>query len=131
MRRAKPWFRQQTKTWYVQINGTKYNLGFDKTSAYEEYDALMANRSEIGTNPIAIELLDRFLDWVEKNLKPTSFDWYKRFVCSFGAYIGKRIRTRQLKSHHVTDWLAKNGWKGSTANCAVRAVKRAFNWAVA
>jgi hypothetical protein len=124
MRRPKPWIRKQTGTWYVQINGVKHNLGSDKTAAFDQYDQLMSRRAEIGIDPPAVELLDRFLAWVKDNLKPESLDWYQRFVVSFGTFIGKRMRTRQLKAHHVTSWLTENGWKGSTANCAVRAVTR-------
>ena len=35
MRVPKPWFRKQSGTWYVQLDGKQHNLGADKAAAFE------------------------------------------------------------------------------------------------
>ena len=38
----KPWFREQTQSWYVKINGVQHSLGKDKKAADKQYHRLMA-----------------------------------------------------------------------------------------
>ena len=42
MRTPKPWFRAQTKSWYVKLNGVQHPLGFDKKEADKNFHRLMA-----------------------------------------------------------------------------------------
>ncbi len=49
MRQPKPFFRKQTRSWYVQIKGKWINLGADKDAAFETYHEMMAGR--IDTDP--------------------------------------------------------------------------------
>jgi hypothetical protein len=38
----KPWFREQTQSWYVKLNGVQHSLGKDKKAADKQYHRLMA-----------------------------------------------------------------------------------------
>jgi len=38
----KPWFRKQTRQWYVEIEGTQHCLGPDKDEAIGQFHDLMA-----------------------------------------------------------------------------------------
>ena len=43
----KPFFRKQTSSWYVLIDGKQVNLGKDRKQAFREYHRLMAGRQDI------------------------------------------------------------------------------------
>ncbi|HWA97501.1 MAG TPA: site-specific integrase [Pirellulales bacterium] len=81
------------------------------------------------TTPVVL-LLDKFLDFAARHNAPSTFEFYKRFIVSFGNHIGKSLRVGRLKPHHVTDWLDENSWDETTRGCAIRAVKRPIQWAV-
>lgn len=130
MRQPKPFFRAQTATWYVQIGKRQYNLGPDEDRAWAKYHELMAGKAELKDDPQAVQLLARFLEYVEKHNAASSFAWYSRFVLSFGKCIGERKRVSDVKAHHVSRWLDDNpDWNETTRAGAIRAIKRAFNWA--
>jgi hypothetical protein len=40
-RQSKPFFRQQTQSWYCSINGKQFPLGKNKTEAFEKFYELM------------------------------------------------------------------------------------------
>jgi hypothetical protein len=46
MRQPKPWYRKQTKSWYVQIGKEQINLGHDKRTAWATYHQLMTETRE-------------------------------------------------------------------------------------
>ena len=130
MRQPKPFYRKQTSSWYVQLNGKQHNLGPDEKAAWGKYHDLMASRPAPADETTLVgDLLGRFLEWTKLHRKPATFDWYALYVGSFGNFVGSRPTT-DIKPHHVTRWLDSNGWKDTTRCCAIRAIKRAFNWAV-
>ena len=40
-RSAKPWYRKDRKAWFVTIDGTRHNLGSDRTEAFRQFHTLM------------------------------------------------------------------------------------------
>ncbi len=78
-------------------------------------------------------LIQLFLTHVEKNNPKATYRWYKNFLKSFGESIGPRLRVRELKLHHVQNWLTKKyPQKGNpnTRHNAIACLKRLFNWAI-
>jgi integrase len=131
-RRPEPFFRTQTRSWYVQIGSRQIALGRDRQAAWAKYDELMAGGTEVGLHVAAAQLLDEFLEHVLKNRSHQTFLWYRNYLRSFVAFVGKKLLVADLKPLHVTQWLDNSfaDLSPSSRNCAVRAVKSAFNWAV-
>jgi integrase len=127
MRVPKPYYRKQTDSYYVQLNGKQINLGKDEKQAYEQYHRLMANRHEPEPDIKVEVLLDRFLDWTKNNKAEATYEWYKGYLQSFKNAIGGTRPVSNLKVHHIQGWIDSYPTLGNR-NCAVRAIKRAFNW---
>lgn len=123
MRPHKPWFRKQTKTWYVQIDGRQYNLGRDKEKADDEFHRLMLNRKTVTSEHLAV-ILDKFLTWTEAH-RPKSLRWYTDYLQSF-TDCHPALLASELKPFHVEEWASKG--KGKRGK--ITALKRALNWAV-
>jgi hypothetical protein len=63
MRTPKPFFRAQTQSWYLQIQGRQISLGKDEKAAMKEYHRIMgAEQVPALTAPV-----DEFLDWTKRN----------------------------------------------------------------
>lgn len=132
MRQPKPFYREQTKSFYVQLRGKQHNLGRDEKAAWAKYHELMSAQPapESEATPILLgDLLAEFLEWVKKHRKPDTFTWYALYVNSFGQFVGSRP-AGSVKVRDAEKWLDKNDWKPTARCCAIRAIKRAFNWAV-
>jgi integrase len=128
MRIPKPFYRKQTKSWYVQIGAKQINLGRDEDKAKEKYHELMAGRQEPSPKLKVSELIDKFLVWSKANRAPGTFKWYEKYLKPFKVYV-KGLKVADAKPYNVTEWQATfNG--DANRNCAVRAAKRLFRWAV-
>jgi len=131
----KPFYREPRRLWYVQLDGKQINLGRDEAEAYRRYHELMATRDTRPSVPeprsdLAVSVLDAFLEWVQINRAPTSYDWYLRHVQTFASTLPKALTVAQLKPYHVTAACDQHPkWKPNTRNGFCRAVQRAFRWA--
>ena len=88
MRQPKPFFRKQTQSWYVKVDGKFRPLGKDEKQAWEEYHKIMAGREPVTPASPVANLIGTFLSWCEAQseidgMKPLTFKWYKRFLTSF------------------------------------------------
>lgn len=128
MRQPKPFFRKQTQSWYVQLDGKQIRLGKDESEAWKEYHRLMEGAS-LSSGTAVVHLLDEFLDWLKDNRSDGTYQWYRRHLRKFRQFIGDRLRVEDLKPFHLTRWLASLRVGQTTKNMAGRAVKRAFKWA--
>jgi integrase len=147
MRPHRPWYRKQTDSWYVEIDGHQHHLGKHPDSAPPprkgkggwnappEIVAAFHHRMATSTRSLpeaealqVATVCDLFLDFSQRHNSPDTYRGYKDFLQDFcGAY--GTLLARELKPLHVTRWLDDHpGWKGSRRN-AVVAVKQAFNWA--
>jgi integrase len=126
----KPFYREFTQSWYVQIGKRQINLGPDKAEAFAEYHVLMTQRKTIRAADPAVVLIDRFLEWVQNARAATTYEWYRMHLASFAAFIGKRLKADDIRPHHVTEWVQKQHSKSAanTVHGAMRAVQRVFNW---
>jgi len=129
MRQAKPWFRKSTKTWYVQLDGRQVPLGKDKEQANRKYHELMSGRRGGHTIHRVDELLDEYLEHVERNQAKGSYRLYRHYIRSFNATIPNK-RVHDLCPHDVQRWLDSTDWNPTTRKIAAKTIKGAFNWAV-
>jgi integrase len=127
----KPFFRKPRQTWYVQIDGKQINLGRDKDAAFARYHDLMRQEKprEVDCS-LVVGVLDAFLNWVQNNKKPRTFEWYQRHLQVFAKSIPPLLAVGQLKKHHLTACVEGLGeWSSTTKNGLCRAAVRALQWA--
>lgn len=81
-REWKPWFWMQRKGSYCTIRRDRISLGPDREQAFQAFHARMAELVKPvlkpSDSPFVAELVDRFLDHVEKNLAADTYVWYRR-----------------------------------------------------
>ena len=131
MRTPKPWYRKDRKSWFVTINGQRYNLGRDRVRAFERFYALMAepSPSPVVQAESVLAIIDAFLEWTRKHRAERTYDWYRERCQSFVDAIPD-ICVRQLKPYHVQQWLdSRPHWSNGHKRGHITALMRAFNWA--
>jgi integrase len=135
MRRPKPYYKKSHKAWYANIGpgGRQVRLASKEEgeqAAQDKYHALMANRQPAGPDSPVADLLDRYLDWCEREKSDSTYQSRRRILESFTRHIGS-LRLSALKPHHVSNWLAESHPNtGPTARHSyIRAVKGALKWA--
>ncbi len=129
-RQSKPYFRQQTKSWYCSIGGKQIPLGKNKTEAHEKFYELMGRKDDIRADLATLyELTQTYLDWCQQNKKPSTYAKHLYYLKSFVESTGKRLKVSQVRKLHLTKWFEKQSWSSTTQNDAMGVVKRAFNWA--
>jgi integrase len=79
------------------------------------------------------ELCNEFLAWTEANNARKTLVVYKTYLATFLSSIPTGLRVRDLKLHHVQNWL-KRRYPAATAGQnsrrnAITTLKRVFNWA--
>jgi integrase len=134
MRVPKPWFREQTQSWYVKINGVQHPLGKDKKEADKAYHRLMAGEGLAKpTKDLPLGgLVEQFLTDCEKTVTPETASWYRVFLDDFAERYPK-LKPQDIAPRHVRAWLnaeRKRTWGQSTHRSAVTILKRLLNWAV-
>ncbi|HEY1785186.1 MAG TPA: hypothetical protein VGG30_06535 [Pirellulales bacterium] len=95
MRQPKPFFRKQTQSWYVQLNGKQINLGKNEAEALKKYHFLMAEKQEASPAMPVIVLIDQFLSNLKQTAKAQrTYDWYKLHLDSFRKWLQDRFNGR-------------------------------------
>lgn len=129
-RTPKPWYWEDRGSWYVTIRGSRHNLGADRIEAHRAFHALMSKPapSPVRRADYVAAIIDRFLDWVEKNRAPDTYVWYQsrlqRFVTRH-----PDLTIEELRPIHVQEWIDSiNGSPGTKRNYA-RTIQRAMRWA--
>jgi integrase len=134
MRQPRPWFRKQTKTWYVQIDGEQINLGRNEHEAWENYYDHMARRGRAEPTPedTVAKLLNIYLCWCKANRAPATFEKNALHLKRFLGFIGAEFQVKRLKPLHVQQWIDQQYVRTSDTykNIAISAVKAALNWSV-
>lgn len=130
----KPWYRKQTKSWYLELHGKQINLGKDKDDAFREYHHIMVAEGHVKpkADPGLATVFDLFLDHAQKHTAPDTFGWYRSFLQGFAKRY-PRMRVGDLKPIVVHAWLdaeRKRPWGQNTRRAAITILKRALNWAV-
>ncbi|WP_152053031.1 tyrosine-type recombinase/integrase [Tautonia marina] len=136
-RRPAPFWREQTRCWYVQLGKKQIRLSPDEEEAFRLYHELMSRPAEERADPVAevpadaASLLDAFLEWTQANRAPHTYTWYQAYLQRFAEALPKGISASELKPFHLTQAMARfPQWGNNTKNDFISAVQRAFNWAV-
>lgn len=127
----KPFFRAAKQSWYLQLGKRQVSLGKDKKLAWQKYHELMSKEEPLkGTATIEM-LFERYLDWVEENRKPATYDKIRRHLSAFSRFIGKKSKIEATSGADLANWVEKEkSWGSTTRNEAITSVIRCFNWAV-
>lgn len=133
MREPKPFFRKSTQSWYFKQGKKFIPLGKDKVKAFQKYHALMAASQPTTPNTRVEDLFGKFLTWCKSHKAGATYKFYSRHLVPLQAYIEAnhgKLTVANIKPSHVSDWLDTLNGGDNWKNGAVRAVMRAFNWAV-
>ena len=80
-----------------------------------------------GEKAVVVEVLDRFLSWVDKHQSPKTHRWYLDHIQNFVSGIPKGLLVSELKPYHVTRVMdSHDTWSASTKNGFARSIQRAF-----
>jgi integrase/recombinase XerD len=147
MRQPKPFYRTQTRSYYVQLDGRQTDLGPDEAEAYRRWHLLMAGADERiiaemnqrqPVQPAEPErvtlhrLAKSFLGWVasEKKLAPATKKWYKKHLESFVSTTADDLAADDVTQSHGDRWFEKHGagWADNYRLSCYRALARLYNW---
>jgi len=132
-RPRKPWFRKSNKRWYVEIDGKQVTLGPDKKEAFRRFHELMSQPEPEArpsrTSKISLpEVVDHFLDWVQRNRAFHTYEWYRyrleRLCQLYPGMVAERI-----KPYHVEEWIGRYELSVTSRRNYLRAAKRCYKWA--
>lgn len=129
----KPYYLKNRDTWMVWLNGRQERLGkgITEDEAYQRFEELREFKGTLRPTSLVVVLFDAFLEDLHVNNARTTYEWYKHFLASFGKR-HTNLLISELAPFHVTEWANKvfGTDSSSTRHGAIRAVQRAFNWAV-
>lgn len=130
-REPKPFFRKAKNAWYLQLGKRQVSLGRDKKEAWKRYHQIMAESQLIRETATIETLFERFLDWVQENRKPTTYEKVRRHLSRFAAFIGKQTKVAAVSGADLSEWVeGEKTWNSTTRNEAITSVVRCWNWAV-
>jgi hypothetical protein len=131
------WFADRN-AWYVHHGNRKVRLSPDRDEAWRLWHELMAKPPEerktpaSSNDPFVAEVIDRFLEWCQRNRSADTYDVYRRLTQRFVDDIPKMLTVSGLKPNHVTRVMDANAdkWNNNTKHDFATAVQRVFNWAL-
>jgi integrase len=110
--------------------------------------AARPNRADLPAAVSAVGLLIRFVEFADRHCKESTSKWYRGYLLDTKGVKGKEAKTKKIGfipylcgaignsasvekvSHeHLDDWLDFRKFGTNGRHCAIRAVKRAFEWA--
>jgi integrase len=101
-------------------------------TAFRRYHALMANPSPVPplnqpTTSVAA-ICDNFLEWVQRNRSPDTYEWYRyrlqRFIDRY-----PKLQVGDVRPYHVEQWVDSYELSRTSRRNYFRSVKRCLNWA--
>ena len=125
----KPFFKKSRGVWYVEIDRHQHNLGPDRDEAFRQYYQLMGQPREqkVSAESLAA-IVDAFLEWVERNRSPDTYEWYRyrlqRFIERY-----PDLRAPELRPYHVQTWVDGYDFSVTSRRNYLRSVKRCMKWA--
>lgn len=137
------WYRLATKSWYATFNdGGRQRqmrlLSGPKDRAHKQLakqkllDELKSRPDQPKHAPGWLTVrgvLKGFVRHSRKAHEPATAVWHSNLLGGFTSLFG-RLPVSQLSRKHVLRWIRKSGYNPTSANRAIGALKRAFNWAV-
>lgn len=149
-RHPKPWFREQTRSWYVKINGVQHPLGrhtgpdvpkkddrgdwHPPKEVEKAWHRLMSGEGlEVPSKDLTLPgLVAEFLADAALTCTPETVQWYGAFLNDFADRFPK-LKPQDVAETHVRRWLAaerRRPWGPTTHRAAITVLKRLLNWAV-
>lgn len=147
----KVWFRKQTGWWYASVKeaGSYHQLKLVKAPNTRDGKLLAeaqlvqelaarqhaADTAEAGADVGSVgwvtvaHVVAAFLKHSSAEHEPPTARWYRDLLLPFRDRFGK-LRVTRLRKKHVRAWVEAKGYNPTSANKAIGALKRAFNWAV-
>jgi integrase len=134
---AAPFWRKQTRCYYVKVGGKMVRLGADHDEAFRLYHEMKARPPEAPAPPpkpgelLVVRLFEDYMIWVEANRSPRTLQAYQGLIQQFLKGIPRTLAVADLRPFHVTrimDARAERWSPNHRANFAT-AVLGAFNWA--
>jgi integrase len=107
---CEPWWLKSHKCYYLQVGPDQKRLSPDKDEAWRLWHEFMAKPPEerkgagaamAQPEPYAVQVIDHYLDWCERNRRPKTYAWSK----------------------------AHPEWEANTRHGFIAACQRAFSWA--
>ena len=132
-RAAKPWYWKERNAWYVTVKGKRHRLAEGKASRNEAYRAFLEldKQSEgVATSRSTAEsVCTMFVEHAKVNLKPNTYEGYKRFLEPFTRNV-RSVDANDVQPRMVTKFLDEHPrWGRTTRFNAITAIKRAWSWA--
>lgn len=121
----KMWFREQTQSYYVKIDGKQHNLGKDKQAAKEQCKRLLEG---FGDQTVR-RILDLYWNWLKKNRRPSTCGPRKKLLASFGESVPANFKASALRPYHVQKWIDSRSLSATTKNYRITLIIGAFSWA--
>jgi hypothetical protein len=88
MRVRQPFYRKQTRSFYVELNGRQIPLGTDEKLAWEKYHELMLDRQAATPTSTVGSPIEIYLRWCKANREPRTAEFYSYYLQSFKAFVG-------------------------------------------
>ena len=131
-----PYWLTKKNCWYVHHGTRTIRLSPDKDEAWRLWHELMAKPPEQRELPRpsqmqAVEILDLFLSWCQKNRAEATYEWHKHFCQMLASTLPPLLLLSDLKPYHLTRVMDSHAdWSNNTKRDFVSAIQRALNWGV-
>lgn len=131
----KPFFRKQTRAWYVWEQTAKgkkmVRLSKEKDEAMRLWHERQVRNQPVDNDTTVQTIVSRFLDWCRRQRSDNTYKWYKHYLDIFVQELG-HMKVADLRTAHVEDWLDDQfqDCTDTARNGAVRAIVRPFNFAL-
>ncbi|MEP3480554.1 MAG: tyrosine-type recombinase/integrase [Fuerstiella sp.] len=108
-RAPKPFWRTARKAWFCSINGRQIRLGTEREEAFAEFHRQMAAAGKQPSGPAQRLTLDDisqlYLDFVENNRSPASYDRCRNYVSRFVLFAGRSKLAENIVPADVHRWI--------------------------
>lgn len=144
----KVWYRKSKNAWFTTIleggrqkqlrlvnaPNDKYGKKLAEDQLLQElsarnYSAIKESVEPVPTWATVGHVIRAFLKHSRSEHASETADWYRNLLKPFLEQYGI-VRVPRLHKKHVLTWLKVKGYNPTSANKAIGALKRAFNWAV-
>ena len=109
MKQPQPFFRQSKNAWYLQLGRRQISLGKDERKAWKRYHQIMAANKPLDRDTTTIEeLFERYLEWVQENRKPGTYQTIRQHLSHCARSIGNKTKVANLCGADLADWDGKH-----------------------
>lgn len=127
----KPFYKKQTKRWYVHHNGKQVPLGQDETEAFRKWQQMVDMEQETTDPSIRVlALVNHFLNDIEGTVSTSRFNQYANYLARFARKFGPRACCT-LRRNEILKWIdSVPTWGPYGRKDAIDSITRLFNWAI-